>query len=319
LPDHDVYYSRGNYESWNVVANFALAQKARIVIDNVMYAVVAPAALMGSAEMPGGVWLAVGIGLLTALGFAGRMVRGPGPPEVFVLLYSTLLLLWAWPSLRFLAPLLPLLLLYTYWGAKSVCGWLRCGPRATALTLSAIAIALLISGATATAHAAWAARDHGAPALPKVRQDDWDKTARMFAWLKHATPPDAVLMGNLDPALYLFTGRQAVRGFMQDPYLLYYSATAGAQPLGTADGMFEAIQRNHVAYLVCSPNALFREGPHLTRLIQQIVTEHRSRLHIVYQDENAAYRVYKIVDPSPELADLQHARTTRDLKNSPRF
>ena len=54
-------------------------------------------------------------------------------------------------------------------------------------------------------------------------QDDWKPIRELLDWIRQNTPQDSILLGNLDPAYYLYTGRKAVRGFSADPYLLFYS------------------------------------------------------------------------------------------------
>ena len=89
------------------------------------------------------------------------------------------------------------------------------------------------------------ARETGAVPLPNMAQDNWRETARMLAWVRVHTPAHAVLMGNLDPVLYLYTGRKSVRGFLQirscciirPPTILHRSAqsmTCGVPSSGTA-------------------------------------------------------------------------------------
>jgi hypothetical protein len=145
--------------------------------------------------------------------------------------------------------------------------------------------------------AARAAHDTGSVPLPGLSQDDWARTSRMFAWLRGNTPADAVLMGNLDPAMYLYTGRKSVRGFVQDPFLLHYSGGADRQPLGRAADLVDAILRDHVSFVACAPNRSFREGPHLARLLGDLVNHYPDRFRLVYSDENSAYRIYAVAPP----------------------
>jgi len=64
----------------------------------------------------------------------------------------------------------------------------------------------------------------------------------MFDWIERNSSPDAVLTGNLDPVLYLYTGRKSVRGFVQNPYLLHYSTDEHAQPLGSPSELLDTIR-----------------------------------------------------------------------------
>jgi len=296
-PDSHSYYSRENYDAWNVVTHFTAREKARIVTENLMGVLVAPGALMGASAAPAGVALALVAGLLALAGFASRLAQRPRPAEIFVLLYGAMALFWAWPPMRFFAPLLPLLLLYIYWGLDALCRWLGAPARARPVALVAVAVALAAQGGWAACRAARAAYDTGSVPLPGLPQDDWARTSRMFSWLRENTPSDAVLMGNLDPAMYLYTGRKSVRGFVQDPFPLHYSGSTDAQPLGAAAELLAAILRDHVRYIVCAPNRSFREGPHLARLTGELVNQHPERFRLVYRDENSAYRIYAVAAP----------------------
>ena len=108
-----------------------------------------PAGLTGLDGVPAG---AVGV-LLAALAFAGwlRRVRaGPGVIEIFLLLYTGLILAWpaAWSGDRFALPVFPLLLLYAGESAALVlrrwlarhpdAAWSRWSVRAAAVAAAAL-------------------------------------------------------------------------------------------------------------------------------------------------------------------------------------
>jgi hypothetical protein len=137
------------------------------------------------------------------------------------------------------------------------------------------------------------ARDTGAVPEPNTAQDDWREMARLVAWLKRNTAGDAVLMGNLDPALYLYTGRKSVRGFRQDPYHLHYDQE-GEWPLGSPAGMRRAISASHAGYLICTPNLAFRESAPLDQLTRELVRSCPNQFRLVYESGDARYRIYRI-------------------------
>jgi hypothetical protein len=80
---------------------------------------------------------------------------------------------------------------------------------------------------------------------------------RLFAYIRAGTPPDTILMANLDPVFYLNTGRKAVRGFAPDGYRLYY---AHAESAVTPDELFAAIAGNGVGYVALTPDRDFAES-----------------------------------------------------------
>jgi hypothetical protein len=106
-------------------------------------------------------------------------------------------------------------------------------------------------------------------------------------------------MGNLDPMLYLYTGRRSLRGFLQNPYLLHYSGDRQARPLGSATELRAMIEQHRVDYLVWMPNLLFKEAPWLRRLYGEAVTAYPRGFVQVYEGGAGEFRVYA-VQRSPE-------------------
>jgi hypothetical protein len=130
--------------------------------------------------------------------------------------------------------------------------------------------------------------------VPGVPQDEWRETVRMFDWIERNSSPDAVLIGNLDPVLYLYTGRKSVRGFVQNPYLLHYTADERALPLGRTSELLETIRWYGANYLIAAPNASFKEGPYLAHLTRDLLREHPNQFLLAYQSADSRYRIYAI-------------------------
>jgi len=293
----DPYYAVANYGDWNILFHFALGEKLRILGENLLGAWLSPAVLMGMPTTGWGTALAILAGGLVAAGFGRRLYR-PRATEILTIVYTGVVVLWAWPPKRFLAPLLPLLLLYGYEGAQSACRRFAGSARGAVAALVATALLFAIPGVWTLAAMTSAARETGAVPVPNTPQDDWREMARVVAWLNRETAGDAVLMGNLDPALYLYTGRKIVRGFRQDPYRLHYDRSDW--PLGSPAEMCGAIEQTHAGYLICTPNVAFRESSPLDRLTRELVRE-RPEFRLVYESSDTRYRIYRI--PSGECAN----------------
>jgi hypothetical protein len=293
--DHEPYYSRANYRSWNILLRFTPAEKAQILSQNLMGALLALAALVGVPATGGGPILALALAALIITGFAASLAWRPAALEIFVLLYNAAVLSWAWPPVRFVAPLVPVLLLYAYRGAQAVCVLLRLHVRETRVALASLALAFLLQGGWSLGQTALTARQTGAVRMPGVPQDEWRETVRMLDWIERNSSPGAVLIGNLDPVLYLYTGRKSVRGFVQNPYLLHYTADEQALPLGPAGELFDTIRWYGANYLVSAPNASFREGPYLARLTADLLREHPDQFRLVYRSADSRYRIYATV------------------------
>src|SRR5579859_900151 len=290
--DHAAYYSRANYGSWNILLHFTPPEKARILAQNLMGALLAPATLVGVPASGAGPLLAVALGALIATGFVVSIARRPAALEIFVLLYGAAVLLWAWPPVRFVAPLLPVLLLYAYRGTRAACALLRLGVPEKRVALACLALPLLLQGGWSLRRTAVAIAQSGSIETPGMPQDDWGEMVRMLDWIGRNSSPHAVLIGNLDPVLYLYTGRKSVRAFMPNPYLLHYTAGESASPLGPPGELLDTIRWYRANYLVCAPNASFREGPYLVRLTADLLREYPDRFRLVYRSADARYRIY---------------------------
>ena len=150
-----------------------------------------------------------------------------------------MMLAWAWPPDRFVVVVYPLILCL---------GWRMW--RAIADQFPRRAMMVRVGGglvvALVLAQNAWILADAARTALrigtvPVMGpQDSWSETSQQMEWIKTQTPTDAIVMANLDPVFYLFTGRKAVRGFQADPYRLFYMPEPGAQPVGNGCRLAES-------------------------------------------------------------------------------
>ena len=64
-----------------------------------------------------------------------------------------------------------------------------------------------------------------------------------------------------------------------------------------------AILRDHVRYVACAPNRSFREGPHLARLMSELVNRNPGQFRLVYHDRMKIPRTTSM--PSPRLSPFK--------------
>jgi hypothetical protein len=81
---------------------------------------------------------------------------------------------------------------------------------------------------------------------------------KMFAYIRTNTPPESVILANLDPVFYLNTGRKAVRGFSPSGFTMYYGQ---GQPAATPDQLSIAIAQSGAGYVALTPDRDFAESP----------------------------------------------------------
>jgi hypothetical protein len=169
-------------------------------------------------------------GLLTAVALLIVLIRRRQfVPDLFFGLYCVALLCRTEPPLYAFAPVLPLFL-WMLWRV------VRRGRFALVSQVTAIGL---------IAPALWFG------AVQALRPTGWGDRERLFAVIRASTPPNSVLLADLDPVYDLNTGRQTVRGFTPNGFRSYY---APPRPLVTPDELFSAIPAHHVDFVVMSPD-----------------------------------------------------------------
>ena len=171
-------------------------------------------------------------------------------PDLFFCLYSFMLLCVIWPPQRFVAPVLPLGL----WLLWRVIGDTK---QREALT----ACLIILSGL-----AIWAnVRD--LPNAGGQAGNRWSDMNRLFAYIKTNTPPDALLLADLDPVFHAATGRPVIRGYSAQAYGLYYAETqAGVTP----DQLSAAIRHEDVRYVAVTPNRDLAQSESFHRSVEAL-------------------------------------------------
>jgi len=124
--------------------------------------------------------------LLILAGLAARLAAGPGLIEVYLLVYLGVVLLWpeAWSDVRFLMPVVPLLLLYLAGGVQLAVRTVRPGVSAAGAPAAAAGLVLALTGLG----------------------------AQFTRMLKETTPESSVVTVRKPRLFYLHTGRK-VNGY----------------------------------------------------------------------------------------------------------
>jgi hypothetical protein len=131
----DAYYSSANYASWNILTNYTPAEKFGVLLANARLTLDAPLALLGA---PASIWLAPSMVIILAVAFAKKI---PRLESAWLALgaYLFICLCWAWPPVRFIAVILPLVL-FIIWETLARLGMPRL---TTGLAILAFCIALI--------------------------------------------------------------------------------------------------------------------------------------------------------------------------------
>jgi hypothetical protein len=274
----DPYLSQENYYSaYNIIFSFTWDEKIRIALTNLVYLPFSVQALFDLSW--GGI-----IGLICVPFIVRALFRHELPLGVrgFLLLSFGVILLWVWPPLRFIVPLLPLLL-WAVWSGMPMVG----------------RKVLMISCWLLFAQGAWAsygfsvkAKESGFWCPVVTGKEEWREFRKQLDWLATNTASDAIIQSNVDPTIYLFTQRRAIRGSHQNASLSWYLDRKEA--LGTAAEFEATLRGNRVGYVVETPWSWFLESRFMADLIAKSMVRQPERFRVVQQSEVKGFRILEL-------------------------
>ncbi|MBI1747447.1 MAG: glycosyltransferase family 39 protein [Acidobacteria bacterium] len=234
-------------------------------------------------------------GLIT-LGYIRRWFAGARLPEIYIAFYVGMLALWPYTSYdRFLAPLLPFLLLYLISQIKrflparlSVGSWPT--PRAMAALL--ISVLLIVLGCPVVY---WHIRGASNALIGRQVYRDLEQIERpVVDWIRRNTKPTDVILSYRDPVMYLWTARQATRSILMPGRAFY----AGAPPFTGPEirVIFDLIRDSQAGYLVVTDNDFDLEfyPERMRKGIDKLIGENPWTFEAVYRTPTPFARIYRI-------------------------
>jgi hypothetical protein len=277
----DTYYSAANYASWNIVASYAWSEKLAVLGVNAIQGGLALPSVWGLQTPAAMLALPVAAGVLVLVSRGLWRTRAE-PSSLLVAAYCAIHGMWLWPPLRFVVPVVPLLLWFLFVGM----GRSRRIGCVAALSLFTIGGFQLWSVAAQV-------REKGVVS-PVSNAENWNETKRALNFISRETPNDATLIGNLDPTYYLFTGRKAVRAYTVEPYLLFYNISHRPDnPFGTADGLRNRLLVTKADYVIITPQSRSEEVRHLRQLVNELAQTFPGSLSLVAGSVDSGYAIYK--------------------------
>ncbi len=243
------YYGRAMHASTSILTSLEANEKLFALGNNFLYLFSALWSMLSGVR---DVWA-----VLVTLGLLGWSLwrRRQLVPDLFLALYSLLLLFALGPVENALAPVLPLIIWIFWRGLGNV-------VRSEAI----LALVLLLLGGTARLDfERFRMLSAGQFPTTSRQPNDWREMERLFAFIRTNTPENSVFAANLDPVIYLNTGRKTIRGFAPDYFRAVY------QPGGvtvTPDGLSSAVLAENCNFVVLTPDRDFVESPAYRRSVE---------------------------------------------------
>jgi len=286
------YNSASNYASWNLITNYPWSEKLTVLGHNLLLFFLTPGYLFGLFSQ-GTIPLMLVLGGLTLVGLIARVRGGITLIDLFLLLYIVALAVWPWPPIRFMAPLYPLIVLAMWQGVERLSRLLGGrGHRALVFQRATAGLAVFLAP-TILASTSMSTMGSGTVVPAPACQDDWGEFEGVIDWVEANTPPDAVLASNLDPLLFLYTGRKAVRPFEANPIELYYTRSTDGEALGPPAELARRLVAAGVDYVITTPGTCFREKPHLERQLAALAADRSGGLEEVVRFSSST-RVFAV-------------------------
>lgn len=230
------------YSGSNIFTALEPGDKLIVLLRNVQLLFQSPFAALSGIETP----VAAGI---TAVLLAICVIRRRHLlPDLFVLLYALMLIVWTRPPERPIAPLLPLVL-WMIW--RVAAGAPRREP------IAALVVLLAIVPLWQDFRRLPDTRRAGEFTVNSPPKENWSDMRRFFAAIERNTAPDAILVADLDPLFYFETGRKCIRGFEPGGYDLYYSPRPFVLP---PDQLSLAMMERGASYLALTPGDVIENG-----------------------------------------------------------
>ncbi len=241
------------------------------------------------------------VGALTLAGMAQSLRLKEFFNWSFFLTSTALLLVWPFHPGRYLAPLVPLLILFLFRGMKAVDQWIEAfrgeGVLKSVLAKFGWFPAVLILALTGV----WLSgflmirSDQSTRGLFGNRLPySWTGFEESFTWIRTHTPAEALLATAYDPMYYLYTGRRAIRPALHRPSTYFYPYGHPQPNVGSVGEIKPQLDRLKVGYLIIDPLDGYAERDATLRLLDRLVSAYGDKAKQVFTSADGKHRIYAL-------------------------
>jgi 4-amino-4-deoxy-L-arabinose transferase-like glycosyltransferase len=282
-----LYYSKLSYAKGQILAGYSLEEMTRVVSYNTV--MLLTLFLMSAPALPALPSIAFGFVLALCVAWGAlRSVRRNEGPAAWAFLYTGILLCWIWPPHRYASPVFPVYLLLL---ALGLAPWLTAKrlrlARGAVIVCASVALASNAAGAKRT----W---DLGASVVGWADVDAWLPQAEIYDWIRSHTPQSAIVAANLDPMVYLISGRKAIRPWEHKQFELFYGGEREALAVGTSQDLLRNFDQNGVTHLLLTPMTNFKEKKPFQAVFAQAQRDHPEVFHLLKEISGTDVAVYGV-------------------------
>ena len=220
---------------------------------------------------------------------------------VYLLTSIALLLLWPFHPGRYLAPLVPLILLFLFRGMALARSWLDGALSHVALwqwlsrvAWSPVLIILLLDGVWLSGYLLIRDERTTRGLYGRRLPYSWTGFEESFAWVRAHTEPDALLATAYDPMYYLYTGRRSIRPALHRPASYFYPYGSTQPDVGSVQEIKPQLVKLGIGYLIIDPMDGYAEGKATVKLFDELVRSFGNQAEKVFTSTDGMHRIYRL-------------------------
>ena len=246
-------------------------------------------------------WLAPFVAALTLLGAIVSARREELFVWLFFLASLALLLIWPFHPGRYVAPLVPLLVLFLFRGMGAVERWIQSrGGEESIASLAAkliwlpVLLIFVLDGVWLSSYLLIRDEQTTRGLYGSRAPYGWRGFEESFAWLRAHTPADALLATAYDPMYFLYTGRRAIRPALHRSASYFYPYGAANPDVGSAAEIKSALDALRADYLIIDPLDGYAEGRATLKMLGELVASYGERAKIVFTSSDGKHKIYSL-------------------------
>ncbi len=288
----NAYYGGSISANLGLLSSFSWSQRLSVLGTNIAGALISPGGLMGFIPTTFGFLLCLALAALVIYGFVLDVRDGITALNLFIFFYEGMLLLWPWPSIRFLGPVLPFLLYYAYLGLVDIAARIPRVRFPSKVAAWSCTVLVIPFASHALVMETKSALRNGTERFPLEEQKNWPATLSAMQWVSRNTPPDAILLGD-DATIFLLTGRRAIGLFYFDPFEFSY-ARDHRDSLGSESQFISGILAAKVDYAIYASDSRGMQLRLAREQIERAAADHPAAFAEVNDPAVRSYVIFRI-------------------------
>lgn len=240
-------------------------------------------------------WLTPFVAVLTAIGMMVSSRREDRFAWTFLIASAALLLAWPFHPGRYLAPLVPLLVVFFFRGMVIAELWIKTMHNLVAkIAWAPLVLVLALECVWLSSYFLMRDEQSTRGLFGRRVPYSWAGFEESFEWIRRNTRHDSRLATAYDPMYFLYTGRQAIRPTLHRPATYFYPYGRAVPDVGSVAEIKGALEQLGIDYLVIDPLDGYAEGEATVRLLEELISAYGAGATQVFTSSDGKHRIYSL-------------------------